>query len=38
MEKFKHATTIDLNMGYYSMPLDEKAKNLHVITVGTLPV
>jgi hypothetical protein len=27
-----------LNMGYYSMPLDEKAKNLHVITVGTLPV
>ncbi|MFN9983067.1 MAG: hypothetical protein ACK53Y_24285, partial [bacterium] len=22
MEKFKYATTIDLNMGYYSMPLD----------------
>jgi hypothetical protein len=27
MEKFKYATTIDLNMGYYSMPLDEEAKN-----------
>jgi len=28
MEKFKYATTIDLNMGYYSMPLNENAKQL----------
>jgi hypothetical protein len=27
MEKFRYATMIDLNMGYYSMPLSEKAKN-----------
>ncbi len=27
MEKFRYATTIDLNMGYYSIPLSEKAKN-----------
>jgi hypothetical protein len=28
MEKFRYATTIDLNMGYYSMPLPEQAKTL----------
>jgi hypothetical protein len=33
MEKFKFATTIDLNMGYYSMPLDEEAKKLCVISL-----
>jgi hypothetical protein len=27
LEKFQYATTIDLNMGYYSMPLDDEAKN-----------
>jgi len=26
MENFRYATTIDLNMGYYSMPLSEEAK------------
>jgi hypothetical protein len=33
MEKFKYATTIDLNMGYYSMPLNEDAKQLFVISL-----
>jgi hypothetical protein len=33
MEKFNFATTIDLNMGYYSMPLDEEAKQLCVISL-----
>jgi len=33
MEKFKYATTIDLNMGYYSMPLEENAKKLCVISL-----
>jgi len=33
MEKFKYATTIDLNMGYYSMPLDEEAKKLCFISL-----
>jgi hypothetical protein len=33
MEKFQYATTIDLNMGYYSMPLDEEAKKLCVISL-----
>jgi transposase InsO family protein len=28
MEKFQYATTLDLNMGYYSMPLSEKSKQL----------
>jgi len=31
MERFRYATTIDLNMGYYSMKLSEQAKNLCVI-------
>jgi hypothetical protein len=26
LEKFHYATTIDLNMGYYSMPLLEESK------------
>jgi hypothetical protein len=30
MEKFKHATTLDWNMGYYSMPLDNDTKALCV--------
>jgi len=33
MEKFKFATTIDLNMGYYSMPLAEEYKHLCVISL-----
>jgi len=33
MEKFKYATTIDLNMGYYSMPLNENAKQLCIISL-----
>jgi hypothetical protein len=33
MEKFKYATTMDLNMGYNSMPLDENAKQLCVISL-----
>jgi hypothetical protein len=33
MEKFRYATTIDLNMGYYSMPLSEQSKKLCVITL-----
>jgi len=33
MEKFQYATTIDLNMGYYSMPLDEEAKKLCIISL-----
>jgi hypothetical protein len=28
MEKFQYATTLDLNMGYYSMPLSKKSKQL----------
>jgi hypothetical protein len=28
MEKFQYATMLDLNMGYYSMPLSEKSKKL----------
>jgi hypothetical protein len=28
MEKFQVATTLDLNMGYYSMPLSETSKQL----------
>jgi hypothetical protein len=31
MERFKYATTIDLNMGYYSMPLSEHLKKLCII-------
>jgi len=31
MERFKYATTIDLNMGYYSMPLSEHSKKLCII-------
>ncbi len=30
MEKFKYATTLDLNMGYYSMPLHDDSKALCV--------
>jgi hypothetical protein len=33
MENFRYATTIDLNMGYYSMPLSEEAKKLCVISL-----
>jgi hypothetical protein len=33
MEKFKYATPIDLNMGYYSIPLDKEAKKLCVISL-----
>jgi hypothetical protein len=33
MEKFRYATTIDLNMGFYSMPLSEEAKKLCVISL-----
>jgi hypothetical protein len=33
LEKFQYATTIDLNMGYYSMPLDDEAKILCVISL-----
>jgi len=33
MEKFQYATTIDLNMGYYSMPLSKEAKKLCVISL-----
>jgi hypothetical protein len=33
MEKFRYATTIDLNMGYYSMPLSDEAKKLCVISL-----
>jgi len=33
MEKLKFATTIDLNMGYYSMPLAEESKHLCVISL-----
>jgi len=33
MEKFRFATTIDLNMGYYSMPLAEESKQLCVISL-----
>jgi hypothetical protein len=28
MEKFQYATTLDLNMGYYLMPLSEQSKQL----------
>jgi len=31
MERFRYATTIDLNMGYYSMELSEEAKKLCII-------
>jgi hypothetical protein len=30
MEKFRYATTIDFNMGYYSMLLEEQAKKITV--------
>jgi hypothetical protein len=33
LEKFQYATTIDLNMGYYSMPLNEEAKRLCIISL-----
>jgi len=33
LERFRYATTIDLNMGYYSMPLSEQAKLLCVISL-----
>jgi hypothetical protein len=33
MEKFRYATAIDLNMGYYSMPLSQEAKKLCVISL-----
>jgi hypothetical protein len=33
MEKFRWAKTIDLNMGYYSMPLDDDTKKLCVISL-----
>jgi len=33
MECFHFATTIDLNIGYYSMPLSKKAKQLSVISL-----
>ncbi len=33
LERFRYATTIDLNMGYYSMPLSEQAKTLCVISL-----
>jgi hypothetical protein len=33
LERFRYATTIDLNMGYYSMPLLEQAKSLCVISL-----
>ncbi len=33
LEKFRYATTIDLNMGYYSMTLDEDAQALCVISL-----
>jgi hypothetical protein len=33
MEKFRYAMTIDLNMGYYSMPLSEESKKLCVISL-----
>ncbi len=33
MEKFQCVTTIDLNMGYYSMPLSKEAKKLCVISL-----
>jgi hypothetical protein len=33
MEKFRYATRIDLNMGYYSMPLSEEAKTLCTVSL-----
>ncbi len=33
MEKFRYATTINLNMGYYSMLLSDEAKKLCVISL-----
>jgi hypothetical protein len=33
LEQFHYATTIDLNMGYYSMALDDEAKALCVISL-----
>jgi hypothetical protein len=39
MEKIKCATTIDLNRGYYSMPLSEQAKNAcNQLTLGLASV
>jgi len=33
MERFRYATTIDLNMGYYSMPLSAEARKLCIISL-----
>jgi hypothetical protein len=33
LEKFRYPTMIDLNMGYYSMPLSEESKKLCVISL-----
>jgi hypothetical protein len=33
LEKFRYATTIDLNMGYYSRPLSEESKKLCTISL-----
>jgi hypothetical protein len=33
LEKFQYATTIDLNMGYYAVALDDEAKALCVISL-----
>jgi hypothetical protein len=33
LEKFRYASMIDLNMGYYSMPLSPEAKKLCVISL-----
>ncbi len=33
LKHFRYATTIDLNMGFYSMPLSEQAKQLCVISL-----
>jgi hypothetical protein len=33
MERFRYTTTVNLNMGYYSMPLSEQAKKLCIISL-----